>query len=206
MPAAIAPFAAARISSPADIVSIQQTSAPPAFKPFACSVKSATASSSVSAPSGTKSSPVGPIEPATTTGRAAASAIVARNLGGALVDLEDAILRLVQLHAVAVGAKAVGQDDVGAGLDEGPEEGVDRLRVVEVPKLRGIAGREPGGEEIGAGCAVGKEDALLGKKFGKCDHDASIVFRCGAVQHFRAFPQGGIPDAAERASMSHRDR
>ncbi len=159
MPAAIAPLAAARISSPADIVSIQQTSAPPAFSPSACSVKAATASSSVSAPSGTKSSPVGPMEPATTIGRRAASATRARELRGALVDLEHAVLGLVQLQPVAVGAEGVGEDDVGAGVDEGAEQRVDRVGVVEVPKLGRVARRQPGGEEVGAGRPVGEQHA-----------------------------------------------
>ena len=74
MPTLAAAFAAARISSSADMVSIQITSAPPSLRPSICSTKTSTASSSVSGPSGAKRSPVGPTEPATTTGRPAASA------------------------------------------------------------------------------------------------------------------------------------
>ncbi len=74
IPAAMDAVAAARTSSGADIVSIQMTSAPPAASPSICSRKTATASSRVSAPSGSNRSPVGPTEPATTTGRSAASA------------------------------------------------------------------------------------------------------------------------------------
>jgi len=56
-------MAAAFISSSADMVSIQITSAPPAFRPSICSTNTAVASSSVRGPSGANSSPVGPTEP-----------------------------------------------------------------------------------------------------------------------------------------------
>ena len=68
------PRAAARSSSGAEMVSTQSTSAPPASRPLACSSNMSAAASTVSGPSGAMISPVGPIEPATTTGRPAASA------------------------------------------------------------------------------------------------------------------------------------
>src|SRR5690349_10593325 len=67
-PTAIAAFAAARTSAGADIVSIHATSAPPATRASICSVNVSCASASVSSPSGAKSEPVGPTDPATTTG------------------------------------------------------------------------------------------------------------------------------------------
>ena len=66
--------AAARNSSGAEMVSSHSTSAPPSFSPSACSWNISTASSWVSGPMGAKISPVGPTDPATTTGRPAASA------------------------------------------------------------------------------------------------------------------------------------
>src|SRR5271165_5808723 len=74
MPTTAAARAAARISSAADMVSIQTTSAPPSRRPSICSTKTSTASSSPSGPSGAKMSPVGPTEPATTILRLALSA------------------------------------------------------------------------------------------------------------------------------------
>ena len=74
MPSAMAASAAAWNSSMADIVSIQITSAPPSLRPRISSRKTATASSWVSLPSGSNSSPVGPTDPPTTTGWGAASA------------------------------------------------------------------------------------------------------------------------------------
>ena len=166
------PCAAARISSAADIVSIQQTSAPPAFSPRACSAKAATASSSVIAPSGTKSSPVGPIEPATTTGRPAASATARASSAPALLISKTRSFGLVQLQPRRVGAERVGEDDVGAGLDERAVEAGDRLRPLDVPEVRRIAGGEPRREEVGAGRAVGEEHAVGGEKLLERCHDA----------------------------------
>ena len=87
------PGGCGRISSAADIVSIQAMSAPPAFSPAASSPNDSMAAASVSAPSGSNSSPVGPIEPATTTGRGAGIGDLAGDLGSALGQLEDADLR-----------------------------------------------------------------------------------------------------------------
>ena len=66
--------AAAMTSSLADMVSIHRTSAPPSASASACSVKHATAASWVSVPMGSKSSPVGPMEPATSACRPVFSA------------------------------------------------------------------------------------------------------------------------------------
>ena len=57
----------------------------------------------------------GPIEPATSTGRPAASATPRATAAAARVELADPVLRLVQLQPLAGAAEAVGQDDVGAG-------------------------------------------------------------------------------------------
>ena len=78
------------------MVSIQTTSAPPSRSPSICSAKMSTASSSVSGPRGAKRSPVGPTEPATTTGRPARVRDLARVPGGRGVDLPDAAIELVQ--------------------------------------------------------------------------------------------------------------
>ena len=135
MPHLAAARAAARISSGADMVSIQATSAPPSRRPSICSMKTSTASSSLNGPSGARRSPVGPTDPATTTGRPALSATSARELGGEPVEFARARFEAVQHEAAAVGPEAVGQDDVGAGVDEGPMQALDRVRMVGVPEL-----------------------------------------------------------------------
>ncbi|OIQ71695.1 hypothetical protein GALL_466870 [mine drainage metagenome] len=86
IPASRAASAAARNSSAAEFVSTHSTSAPPAFSPSACSWNTSTAISCVMLPIGAKISPVGPIEPATTTGRPALSAISRPSSAAILVN------------------------------------------------------------------------------------------------------------------------
>ena len=64
-----APLSAATSSSAEDMVSIHKTSTPPAASPAACSANAWVAASAVKSPSGARISPVGPMEPAITTGR-----------------------------------------------------------------------------------------------------------------------------------------
>jgi hypothetical protein len=73
-PVAAAAAIAAPSSSRPKLVSIHNTSTPPSTRPSACSPKVASASSRLRVPWGTSISPVGPIDPATTTGRSTASA------------------------------------------------------------------------------------------------------------------------------------
>ena len=157
MPTAIAARAAARISSGADIVSIHATSAPPATRPRICSVNTSTASSSVSAPSGANSSPVGPTDPATTTGRGAASATSRASSAARLVELEHAVLGVVQLQPVPVAAERVREDDVGARVDERPVQLLHPFGMVDVPELGRLARLEAHLEVVRAGRAVGEQ-------------------------------------------------
>ena len=69
-------------------------------------------------PTGAKISPVGPIEPADDDRAAAASASARALARRRNVDLADPVLGIVQLEPMAVAAERIGQDDVGAGLDE----------------------------------------------------------------------------------------
>ena len=109
-------------------------------------------------------SPVGPTDPATTTGRPAASATARACLGRQSVQLAGARLGAVQGEAAPVAAKTVGQDDVGAGLDEGLMQRPDAVGVIRVPQFRALAGGEAHGEEVGAGRAVGQQGPALGQE------------------------------------------
>ena len=73
-PVTWAPASAASTSSREDMVSTQSRSAPPSASARAWSAKTSQARSIVRAPSGAKSSPVGPMEPATRIGRSLSSA------------------------------------------------------------------------------------------------------------------------------------
>ena len=162
-----APVAAARISSAADIVSIQATSAPPSFRPSASSPNDSTAELSVSAPSGSNSSPVGPTEPATTIGRGDASATSQAISAARLASSYDAALGLVQLEAMAVAAEGVGEDDVGAGIDELLMQRAHLVGLIDVPELRRVACTEPAFEVVGARRPVGQQRAAGGQQFRK---------------------------------------
>src|SRR5262245_54569968 len=70
------------------------------------------------------------------------------------VDLAYPALRVVKLEAMAAAAEAVGQDDIGACLDEAAMQGSYSIGMLEVPQLRRIAGDEAHLEIIGSGCAV----------------------------------------------------
>ena len=113
----------------ADMVSIHTTSAPPSFRPSICSANTSTASSSVSGPSGASRSPVGPTEPPTTTRRPALSATSRAILRREPVQLAHAGLQLVQHQPAAVAAERVGEDDVGAGVDEALMQRADSFRM-----------------------------------------------------------------------------
>ena len=90
--------------------------------------------------------------------------------GGLLVEFEDAILGVVQLEAVAIAAKGVGQDDVAAGIDEILMQLADVLRLFIIPEFRRMAGGKPHLEQGGAGCAIGKQDAFFFKQAGEQIH------------------------------------
>ncbi len=147
------------------MVSIQTTSAPPAFSPSICSTNTSSASASVSGPSGTSRSPVGPTEPATITRRPAASATVRACLGREPIQFAGAALGPVQRQAPAIAAETVGEDDVGAGIDEGLVQPAHPLGELLVPQLRRLAGGQAHVEQVGAGRAIGQQPVASVKKF-----------------------------------------
>ena len=105
-----------------------------------------------------------------------------RELGGPLVELEDAILGAVQLQAVAVAAERVRQDDVGAGVDEGAVQLLDALGMLDVPELGRLPRLEPHLEVVRTGGTVG-------------EHHPSRRQECfeGAAHGREAMPPGPPP-------------
>ena len=114
----MAASAAARASSGADMVSIQAISAPPSLARGSVRQRRRPPRHRSARRAAPAISPVGPTEPATMTFRPALSATRAGDLGGPPVELVDAVLRVVQLQPVARAAEGIGEDDVGAGIDE----------------------------------------------------------------------------------------
>ena len=96
---------------------------------------------------------------------------LARQHGRRAVDLDHAVLPLVQLEPVARAAEAVGQDDVGAGIDKAAVQVADTIRVFEVPQLGRIAGNEADIEQIAAGGAVSQQPGAAGQQAGEAIGD-----------------------------------
>ena len=88
-------------------------------------------------------------------------------VGGGHVDFTYPSLGIVQLQAVAVAAKGVGQHNVGACLDEAAVQRAHAVGVFEIPHFRGITGLKPHLEVIGAGGAIGQQPRAGGQCFGK---------------------------------------
>ena len=89
---------------------------------------------------------------------------LARDLGGETIELARPAFELVQHQAPAVGAETVGQDDVGARIDEGLMQALDPVRMLGVPELGRIAGGQAHGEKVGAGRAVREQRPAFGEK------------------------------------------
>ena len=75
-----------------------------------------------------------------------------------------AALQIMQLEAAAIGAKCVGEDNVGAGVDKLPVQQHGPLGMRGVPQFRAVAGGQPHGEKIGARRAISEQRAILGKQ------------------------------------------
>ena len=92
-------------------------------------------------------------------------------LGGLLGDLGGAVAVAVQVQAVAVAPEGVGEDDVGAGVDEGLVQRGDLVRLLDVPELGRLARPEAHPEEVGAGGTVGEQGAVEGEEgVERCPH------------------------------------
>ena len=70
------------------------------------------------------------------------------------VELGDPVLGLMQFEPLAGAAEAVGEDDVGAGLDEAAMDRGDAVGLENVPELRAVARGEAQREQAGAHAAV----------------------------------------------------
>ncbi len=76
----------------------------------------------------------------------------------------------VQRQTHPIGAKAVGQEDVAAGLDEALVHRAQLCRLLDVPKLGRAAGLEAAREQAGAHRAIGEQDGLGREQAGEGIH------------------------------------
>ena len=119
---------------------------------------------SVRAPSGSNSSPVGPIGPGNDHRSRGGVGDLAGHLGGPLGQLVHPTLGPVQLETMTIAAERVGQDDVGAGVDELLVQRAHLVGMVDVPELGRVAGTEAPFEVVRACRAVGKQGAPGGQQ------------------------------------------
>ena len=59
-----------------------------------------------------------------------------------------------------VGLEGVGQDDPTADIDIAPLDGLDAIRVRQVPQIGPFSGREARGEELGPPTSIGEHRSL----------------------------------------------
>ena len=79
----------------------------------------------------------------------------------------DLRLRAMQADAETIGAEAVGQDEIGAGVDEALVHRAHALRLLQVPQLGRCAGLQAEREQAGAHGTVGDHDRLAGEQIGQ---------------------------------------
>ena len=127
-------------------------------------MKTWTASSSLSGPSGAMRSPVGPIEPATTTRRLARSATLRAFRAASSIEFARSSLELMQHKAAAIGSETVGQNDIRTGVGKSLMQALDPVRILGVPELWRIAGSQTHGEQVGACSAVRQQRPAFGQK------------------------------------------
>ena len=84
-----------------------------------------------------------------------------------LGQLEHSVLDAVQPEPVAIAAERIGEDDVGAGVDEALVEPGDDLRAVDVPELRRLARLQAQLEVVRPSRPVGKDNLASGQQVGQ---------------------------------------
>src|SRR5580693_1580103 len=70
----------------------------------------------------------------------------------------------MQHQAPAVGPETVGQDNVGARIDEGPMQALDPIGTLGVPEFGRITRGQAHGEKVGAGRSVRQQRPAFGEK------------------------------------------
>ena len=179
-----APSTAAVTSSRWLIVSIHSTSTPPSARPAAWAANAFLHSSIVIVPSGSSRSPVGPIEPATSTGRPAPSAAVRAADRGGPVELLDAVVEAVELEPEGGAAERVGQHDVGPGGNVVGVHRGDTVGLLDVPALGRLARRETVVEQLGAHGAVEQHRAAVGDQVGERVHGVQCAAAASATRRW----------------------
>ena len=85
---------------------------------------------------------------------------------------------IVQLEPVAVAAEGVGEDDIGAGLDEAAMQCAHAFGMLDIPHFRRVAGDETHLEIIGAGGPIGEKPRAGVERFGKAGSGHAESLAC----------------------------
>jgi len=101
-------------------------------------------------------------------------------LRSTLGEFEHAVLGVVQFQTLGAATEAVGEDDVGAGVDELLVQADHTLGVLEIPEFGWMPGGEPDGEIVGTGGAIGQQHIAGGEQLG--ERGAHRVSRDGEPQ------------------------
>ena len=79
----------------------------------------------------------------------------------------------MQLQAITGAAKAVGENDVSAGLDKALVQRGDALWVVNIPELRGVTRQQADIKQIAASGAIGQQPRARGQQVQKAVWEGS---------------------------------
>ena len=88
----------------------------------------------------------------------------ASDLCGEAIEFGRAPVKTVQRETPAIGAEAVGQDNVRPSVDKGLMQRLNPIGVLGVPKLGTVSGSQSHRKQIGAGGAVRQQRPAFGQQ------------------------------------------
>ena len=91
------------------------------------------------------------------------------------VDFQRTALQAMQHEATGVATESIRQNDVCAGVDEALMQGLNPLRVFDVPSFRCIPCGQSHSEQVRAGGAVSEEGLASSKQCGERSHLRSVL-------------------------------
>ena len=90
-----------------------------------------------------------------------------RHRDAGLVQLGDTVAELVEIETEPVAAEGVGEDDVGAGLDEPAMDLLDEVTLFHVEQLGAASALEAEREERGSHRPIGHQIGVVGEQIGE---------------------------------------
>ncbi len=103
------------------------------------------------------------------------------------VELDHALVEVVELEPEVGAAEGVGQEDVAAGVDVRRVDRADPIGFVDVPRLGRVARLEATGEELGAHRSVDEEGTRGGQCVAKLRHGSQCA--CFSPSNVTSLPR-----------------